>query len=125
MTTDRLAALLDVLREANNVIENNYGPDPTLVYDVKRWQKFQRAVNRANDLIAAGVTVAPQPAEASQPDTLRRAVVAAAAIFLAAHDRVIESDPVTRDDTFAMKNAADNLRDVLREYNAEEAGRAR
>ena len=73
----------------------------------------------------------PEAAEysrAAEPPALdveRLAVIGAARIFLAAHDRVIGSDIVTRDDTFAMSNAADDLRDVLREYDAEYARLAR
>jgi len=47
----------------------------------------------------------------------RSAVIGAARRFLAAHDRVIGSDPttgVTRDDSYAMSRAADDLREVLR-----------
>ncbi len=60
------------------------------------------------------------PSSASALKVERLAVIGAARLFLAAHDRVIGSEIVTRDDSFAMKNAADRLRVVLREYD--EAG---
>jgi hypothetical protein len=50
-------------------------------------------------------------------DILRGRIVAAARQFRIAHDRILASAIVTRDDTYAMKNAADALGALLDEYD--------
>jgi hypothetical protein len=60
--------------------------------------------------VRAALDATPPPAL----DVERLATIAAARRFLAAHDAVTAPGPgPTRDDAFAMKNAADVLRDVL------------
>ena len=112
----------------------NVDCDPKPAEPPARWQDMtpeQWDRNKPAEPPALDDPYYPEAAEysrAAEPPALdveRLAVIGAARIFLAAHDRVIGSDIVTRDDTFAMSNAADDLRDVLREYDAEYARLAR
>lgn len=70
--------------------------------------------------VAAGRVTPYDPSPVREPEGLdveRRAIVAAARRFLAAHDSMIGSGGVTRDDAFVTKNRADELRAVIRLYD--------
>jgi hypothetical protein len=52
---ERLRAALDGLAEAaNSVVENNYAPDPSLIYDVRRWRDLIVAIDAAKEAAPDG-----------------------------------------------------------------------